>query len=191
MLTEKLFKRLKVDGFKKKGLNMRLFHNDIIFVINLQKSQFNDSEESFAVNLSIFSPKIYELCWGKEPPILPLESDGIFRKRAGYFTDISDCCNWYILKNDKDIPIILEKILKCMNNMFVNFIKNISDLSALYKLLNSEELPKQDYLYLIQLACLAHLVGEQENASLLLDTVSSNSDAWKKNADLVRARIAK
>lgn len=191
MLTEALVKSLKIDGFKKKGLNLRLFHGDIKFIINFQKSQFNDLEESFAINLAIFSDKVYELCWGKKAPVLPSESDGIFRKRAGDFVNVETCSNWYSLKSEKDVPMVLDKIITCFNSGIIESAKKINTLFELHKFLSVNELPKQDYLYLIQFACLLSLIDKQKEALVVLELVSINSDTWKRNADLVKSRIVK
>lgn len=188
-LTEELAKNLSIAGFKKKALIWRSSSENLMYILNIQKSRFNTEEETFTVNIAVFSNEVYELCWGKRAPTTPTESDGILRRRINDFCPQKGLNSWYVLKSLLDIPDVLTEIQDCINNNVLTFFNKIHNAQALYILLKSAAPPKQDYLYLIQLACLAYLAGDKENSVLLLDTVSIKSTTWKSNAEAVKHRI--
>ena len=190
-LTESLAKEIKINDFKKKALTWRSLNGDLVYIINIQKSRFNDFEESFAINISIFSPEVYELCWNKVSPNAPTESDGIFRRRTGFFCKEKESNDWYLLKNAEEIPALLMRITGCLNKEVIPFLTKITSKRELYHYLKSLPPPKQDFLYLIQLACLAYLSGNKKNALEILEEVSSTNATWKENAEAVKDRILK
>jgi Domain of unknown function (DUF4304) len=73
---------MKERGFVRKKLtwNRRIDH--FTDVIDLQESRWNQTPVcKFAINIGIFDPEVYELCWGKSAPASVSETDCVVRLR--------------------------------------------------------------------------------------------------------------
>ncbi|MFC4163727.1 DUF4304 domain-containing protein [Epilithonimonas zeae] len=122
---------LKSNGFSKKGLDFLKKKDDLIFIINFQKSRGNSFDESkFYINCGIHSTIIDQII-GRKKTLDPKEYECHFRSRIS--TIIQSETDRYSIVEETDLEISAENIssdLKAVINLF-DSIKNTNDLTDL------------------------------------------------------------
>lgn len=188
-LTIELAKKIKLDGFRKKGMTWRKSVENIIQVINFQSSRFNEKgSESFTINVGIYSKAIYELTWGKDGPANPQESDCIFRTRISYFRNDSRDW-WWGLQTEADIRIVETEVTTLLRERVMPFFETVASEADAYQLMrNHKDRDTQYPLYQIQLGCLAVQMGDREDGLHILEKVRQ-SPVWGENAVKALTRL--
>lgn len=75
---------MKARGFRKKGATFWRDHGEVIDVVAVQKSQWNDkSSASFAINLGLYWKRVQEILGGSVSASPPRECDCTVRTRLG------------------------------------------------------------------------------------------------------------
>ena len=109
-------------GFKRNGNGFNRTTNDIVQVVNIQKSQWNHADNvSFTFNIGFFNSDIYKDSWDKDEPKFIREYECQIHFRLGHITKKMDY--WYEL-NEKRTATDLESEIK---NHLDNFLKPILD----------------------------------------------------------------
>lgn len=131
LVNETVKPLLKSNGFSKKSLDFLKKKDDLIFIINFQKSHGNSFEGTkFYINCGIHSTTIDQIIGRKEPSD-PKEYECYFRSRISSI--IQSEIDRYTVVEETDLEILAENIssdLTAVINLF-DSIKNTNDLTDL------------------------------------------------------------
>lgn len=131
LINETIKPLLKSNGFSKKSLDFHKRKDDLIFLINFQKSHGNSFDETkFYINCGIHSTTIDQIIGRKENSD-PKEYECHFRSRISAL--IESETDRYSIAEETDLEILAENIssdLKSVINRF-DSIKNTDDLTNL------------------------------------------------------------
>jgi len=140
-------------GFKKNGNCFNRTTNDIIQVINIQKSQWNHVDNvSFTFNIGFFSSDIYKDSWDKEIPKFIREYDCQVYFRLGHVTKQTDY--WYEL-NKKTTSDELEKEIKDhLDNFLRPILETVQTMNSMKEFMMKNEdvklaIPTADQILLL------------------------------------------
>ena len=128
LVTKTIKPFLKAHGFYKKGMYFYKKDDDLIFMLNFQKSQFNSAENLvFYVNFGIYTTSMDTLL-GRDVVLEPKISDGYVIKRLDAIT----CSNnpWYTINhrtNVDELAILIEQELVAL----VRFVETMTSLEDL------------------------------------------------------------
>lgn len=106
----------KAKGFKKKGNNFAKIFTDFAWVVNIQNSKWNTTEEvEFTFNTGIFTDKLFGTFYEIEPPQFPTEIYSVLRLGVTELKGIPD--EWYKLHLTADIEEIKREIQSDIENV--------------------------------------------------------------------------
>jgi len=115
ILNDTIIPILKELTFKKRGVNFYRTVNDIIQQFSIQKSQWNDKENtSFTFHVGFFNETIYKVAWNKEIiPKAPKEYDCFLSTRLGdlsrkkdYWYQLNESCQLDVLKHELENDLL-------------------------------------------------------------------------------------
>lgn len=118
---------LKENGFTKKGLNFFKKQNELIYIINFQKSSVNSPlETKFYINCGVYAPS-FDTALGKNAPLYPKEYECHFRERISTILKEKD---GYFIDQNTDMNELGKKLAQDLNLAikFLDEIKNADDL---------------------------------------------------------------
>lgn len=139
---------LKPLGFKKKGLNFYRDLSEIGHFIQIQKSQSStNSKIKFTINISIFEPKFYLACHGKELPTYPTEPVCLVRKRISYFLGEND--HWFFINENTDVEKLTFSLQQYVLNDILPFFEKYRCLDNLKTGLLNQDLKIHPYEQMI------------------------------------------
>lgn len=120
-------------GFKRDRHCFNKKTNDIIQVINIQKSQWNHVNNlSFTFNIGFFNSDIYKDSWEKEEPKFIREDDCQVHFRLGHITKKRDY--WYELNEKKSKADLENEIKDHLNNYLKPILADNQTLNSLKEL---------------------------------------------------------
>jgi hypothetical protein len=186
---------LKQAGFKRKANTWNQAGDISTLVINLQSSQWNsDYAGSFTINLGVFVPQIYKICWSKDVPSFITESQCVIRCRIGDLIGEGDVKvdHWWYIEPSTNIAHLGEQVADTLLRQGIPFLSQFSSLSIIHDFLTSnvrqnEVMP----LKLIYIAIIKCLMGDQVNARHLLAirAVTDAEKAWLPLIEGIRNRL--
>ena len=122
---------LKENGFVKKGLNFFKKQNELIYIINFQKSSTNSPfETKFYINCGVYAPT-FDTALGKYAPLYPKEYECHFRERISAILKEKD---GYLIDQNTDISELSKKLTRDLN-MVIKFFDEIKSADELMKIL--------------------------------------------------------
>lgn len=188
-LIHELSRSINLPGFQKKGLTWITSKGDLQHLINFQISKFSDeSDQSFTINIGVFSADAYRLCWAKEPKKSVGETDCILRKRISFFIG-QETDKWWTLKTSQDISEVSAAIQAIIDEKVLPFLFSLKTFKELSHFIQTDTNPSiNNCLTKIQLACLYYLSSNPEEAKRLLLEVSTDN-VWGENAINVLNRL--
>lgn len=187
---------LKEHGFVKKGNTWNRRLREVVHVIDLQESRYDDNRRvRFTLNVGVASPEAYAICWGPSVPSFLQETDCILRKRVGEFLNLTDGSMaldyWWKLSSAGDVTIIGKEVATAIRVRLLPYLDGISSTEALYAVLAKQVQPS-DVLGQIYLAILTALQGEAEKAKDALDVAAQAANAaWRTRIAQVREQLTK
>jgi len=131
IINENIKPYLKLNGFVKKGTNFYKSNNDLMFVINFQKSQGNTSHQTkFYINCGIHSNLINKVI-GENETTHPKEYECHFRCRISSI--IQSQTEYYYITEETNIENLSNIITSDLNSAIHMFdeIQSINDLTDL------------------------------------------------------------
>ena len=202
--TEVLFKSivdefisplLKSAGFKKSGQTWNRNTNGIIHVINSQKSQWSDSDETrFTINIGILVRPIYQIIEDKEPAKIVSESSCFPCFRIGYLpgVDVGKDIWWELHSSSepesiKEIGNEIACLIKDKCLPLLDCCQTIPDVLAF-----TDKVEKwyhaSEKLSLAVMMCLG---GREERGQALFDELESNEKlkSWHPRIKEARTRL--
>jgi hypothetical protein len=109
VLKEIIAPKLKEIGFKKSNLNFNRSFDDVIQLINIQKSQYNHSERLiFTVNIGFYNSRIFEISRNRTEPKFVTIDNCFLWGRSGLLIYGHDY--WYELNFNSDFKDLVVKI---------------------------------------------------------------------------------
>lgn len=160
-------------GFKKNGNGFNKKTNELIQVVNIQKSRWNHQDNvSFTFNIGFFVAEIYNENWNKEVPKFVREYDCQIRTRLGQVVKGNDY--WYELNNNIKKESLQMEIHSHLNNYLKPFLEINTNLISLKDLILSDENINLTTGEISKIQILIR-VGEIERAKELLNTAFSNA----------------
>jgi hypothetical protein len=182
-------------GFKRKANTWNQANDTSTLVINLQSSQWNsDYAGSFTINLGVFVPQVYEICWSKNAPSFITEPQCLIRRRIGDLISEGDVKldHWWSIETSTDTAYLGGQVVDVLIRQGVPFLSQFKSLSIVHDFLISNA--KQNDvapLKLIYIAIIKHLMGDQAGARRLLaiNAVTDAEKAWLPLIEGVRNRL--
>ncbi|MBC7439912.1 MAG: DUF4304 domain-containing protein [Flavobacterium sp.] len=166
ILNNLVFPFFKELGFKKNGNGFNKKTVELIQVVNIQKSKWNDkSELQFTFNIGFFNAEIYSEFYKNEIPKFIREYDCQIRFRLGQIVQGKDY--WYTLnKKIEKVNLEIEIYNHLKNNLKAILEKN-TDLDSLKELILSNKNVESSTSSLHKITIFLK-VGETEKATELL-----------------------
>ncbi len=135
---------MKSAGFKKKTLNFYKNENGLVYLINIQKSHGNTSQElGFYINCCIHSNNIEEVL--KEETITqPKEYECHFRKRIESISN--NASEKFVIKHDTDLSVLKKQITLSINDV-LSYFESIKDTNSFVLHMSKEGTLKQEEVF--------------------------------------------
>ena len=131
LIIQPFFKEL---GFKKNGNGFNNKTNEIIQVVNFQKSKWNNNEKiEFAINVGFFSSYLNE----KEVPKFLREYDCQIRFRIGML--IKNYDYWYCLSFEDEKEKLINELNEDLEEVLKPFLMKYQSLESLKELISENE----------------------------------------------------
>jgi len=131
LIAEVVKPLLKENGFTKKGMSFYKRNADLVFLLNVQNSQGNSSEQTkFYINCGIHSTTIDKVI-GRSELVEPKEYECYFKDRISSLINATD--DGYLITKDTDLETLsltLHQDLKTVLLLYNN-INKTSDLTDL------------------------------------------------------------
>lgn len=165
-------------------------------VIDVQASRWNEGESvSFTVNLGVFVPSVYSLCWGVDAPAFVKESDGIVRMRLGAL--LNDALkgkkrdHWWDINSSAELETVGCEVAKFIATRGVSFLEQFDSLTAIHDFLTQDTgWEVRTPLGRIYLAIIKAQIGDLMGARQLLATFSTDTDCfWRERVSKVADRL--
>ena len=135
----------KDNGFSKSALNFYKNTSNFIFVLNFQKSSWNDSAHTrFYINCGIYGSFI-EATLGKEALSKPKEYECHYRARIHEITRTAAA--YYELESDSDVAKIYKNLINDLGFVFKFFEQNSSEENLIELMLEQNGLAAINQLY--------------------------------------------
>lgn len=196
MLKDYLAPQLKNAGFKKKGQTWnRPVNDELVHVINVQKSGWSDSEEiSFTVNMGLFVRPVYQIIWNREASKIIAESDCFPRFRIGRLpgkTAGKDI--WWELHDRLELSSVGNEIAKKIEEdglPLLDRCRSIPDVLSLANSLDKKRMIAQEKL---SYGVLMYWAGQKDAGLVMLDELQTNSrmKGWESRICEIRGRLCK
>lgn len=141
---------LKLHGLGRKGNNYSGQRNDVVLLVQLQKSDASTAEKLIlTVNLGIFSrPLAKKLGYDISSPTVP---DCHWRERIGFLLPVQDD-KWWTVTADKDAIRVGEELANALSTYGIPTMNNLDSSAKLRDLWSSGQCPgltegqRKDYL---------------------------------------------
>lgn len=192
---------LKVQGFRRKGRTWNRLADDVIQVIDIQASQWNEGDSGrFTVNLGIFSQAVYEIVWGREPPSFVKVSDCMISCRIGTLIDCADPKEaslkseqrekWWTFDQATNLDELGKEVIELIVRCGLEVLNVYGSVGKAKQLLRrysgSREATPWDH---INLAIIDAQQGNKIAAKERLTWVSSHYDAYRERVQQIANRL--
>jgi hypothetical protein len=178
-LLNQVDQTLIAHGFMRRGATWNRMSAPFTDVIDLQLSKSGDM---VTMNLGVFDPQLYELCWREEAGPFIQEPQCIVRARLGWLTSGID--SWW----DAHADATASELIHALVSAGLPFLQSMHDLGAMSKHLEATGAAKSHYPPpAIYLAGLKSGLGDHEGACSVLRSVfaSTISEPWKRSIGMV------
>lgn len=102
---------LKSHGFRKEGSVYVADHGDMAWLIDIQKSRWNDHDEAqFTVNGGVYVPGVVSVYVRQPDPAKPKIDDCCMSVRIGMLEE-SQCDKWWKVTADDDRPVVVDEMI--------------------------------------------------------------------------------
>ncbi len=186
--------QLKVAGFKKKSETWNRNINDIVHVINVQESRWNDSGEvSFTLNIGIMVRSVESIVWGKEPSLFVPDTSCFPRFRVGYLpgVDVGKDIWWRLQSNSQNEDVGTE-VCCVIKEKCLPLLDRCCSISNILELIKDTQICKQpaDKLALAVLMCLG---GQEKLGNKIINEILEDPKlkGWYKCIEDTKARLIK
>lgn len=171
LIKEKIHPVMKKHYFKKHNLSWNKHLDEFIYVLNIQKSKYNDTNNlSFTINLGVVVKSVYILCWDKMPPKFAKDTDCTLRVRIGdLFKNKHD--KWWNIDNNTNAYFLGDELNDIILSKCMPFFDDNSTINAIHH--NVYKSPVKNILYLdqIYLFIIKHLIGDSEGKNYIYNTI--------------------
>lgn len=181
---------LKGKGFKKGNLNWNREVGEVVHVINIQKSQYNDSSSySFTINVGVYLEFVDKICWDKSRPKIVSETACVARNRIGRLMRCGDI--WWTIVPETEITQIKEEVINGIQNYVLPFLESNSSIAEIGAYLNNTLKSKPRYgLEYIQVAIVKYYLSDKIGSFEILDDLIKRK-IWEERAIEVKSRLEK
>lgn len=137
ILTEVVYPFFKRLGFRRQGMTFNRVANDIVQVVQIQKSRWNTGERvSFAVNVGFFDETLHRDYGRGEIPKFIKDTNCLFRFRLGQAIDGQDL--WYELSRQHDKSSVAVQIARDFSKHLEPLLESHTDFVAVKNLIVGE-----------------------------------------------------
>jgi hypothetical protein len=178
---------LRVAGFRRKGRVWNRSREHLVDVVDLQSSKWNTAaDQSLAVNLGVFAPSVYRVCWQKEPPPVAREEDCLVRRRLSHDLE-SQVDQWWTIRDARDLETAGAEIVSLLSSNAIPFFDRLGSLSAIREALEATSQSRRATpLDRIYLAIVKAELGDLDGAMTILgDIRTSAPSAWSDRVSIV------
>jgi len=184
---------LKEYGYRKNGLTWNRRMDQIIYVVNIQKSRFSDKGTvKFTLNLGVAAEDIWLAYWGMElPKVIKEEScfpgfrvGDVLNGFSGKAKDL-----WWFLDASKAMDPLAEEVTSCLRNRCLPVLQQLDSLYAVADFVrrsNPLMMPRDRICWGI----LCHQLGDFDGAERAFSKFESGkSKAWQSKVSEIRSRL--
>jgi hypothetical protein len=184
MLIEKLAIVLRPHGFKHSGSTFYRMKGELVHIINLQASQWNQGDEAtYYVNLAVYYGPAFEIEHGNPMPAVPKEYDGHLRCRLGGKGVPAD----WKFSSKVDNAALADKLINAITTQGLTYFGDIDTPSQLASYIMDRK--KDDTITVaghISKAIILSLLGDKKQAQTELDTYFKKNDRLNNNAPITK-----
>jgi hypothetical protein len=183
---------LRVAGFRRKGRLWNRSREPFVDVVDVQASKWNTAgDQSLAVNLGVFVPSVYRLCWQRELPQVVREEDCQVRRRLSQDVD-SETDHWWTVNGTPDLETAGAEIVSLLSSQAMPFFDRLRSLSAVRETLEMTiRSPRATPVDRIYLAIVKAELGDLDDAMAILDGVrTSAARAWDGRVSVVMSALS-
>ena len=178
-------------------------------VIDVQASRWNEGESvSFTINLGVFVPSVYSICWGVDAPSFVKESDCIVRIRLGallndapkdkkrdHWWDSNSSTDFEVstssTPNPADMETVGREVAKVIATRGISFLEQFDSLTAIHDfLIQDTGWEVRTPLGRIYLAIIKAQLGDLMGARQLLAELNTEKNrSWRERVFEVAGRL--
>ena len=150
---------------------------------------------SFTINLGVFVPSVYRICWGVDAPSFVKESDCIVRIRLGALLNDAPKGkkrdHWWDSNNSTDMETVGREVAKVIATRGIAFLEQFDSLTAIHDFLIQDtgwevRTPLgRIYLAIIK-AQLGDLIGARQ---LIAEFNTEKNRSWRERVSEVAGRL--
>lgn len=178
---------MKQQGFRKNNLTWNRSNNGFVQVVNFQLSRHSTNDrESFTINIGIFDPQVWKICWATEPPKFTKEENCLLRVRVGQLLGARDL--WWECNSSSKESEVGKEIEDILTTSCLPFLDTMTDYNEIF-MFYSSGLDKILPIEKIYLAIVRYLNGDLAESDELLNAVSHKSKSWADRVGLVRSNL--
>jgi hypothetical protein len=180
---------LKDQAFIRKGKTWNRGAGQFIHVLDVQQNRSGALQ--FTLNVGIFSPKAFSICWGRPAPTFAKEWDCQLRRRAGSFLTLADSKlavdYWWTFQTADDVRVVGEEVSALIRGRMLPYLSSITSLEDLRDgLVEYRSIRPWDTLYVIYLGIVTAMLGDVEGALRLLHELKDSAKGgWIDRIDHV------
>ena len=153
-------------GFKKNGNGFNRRTHDIIQMANIQKSQWNHTDNvSFTFNIGFFNEEIYKDSWDKALPKFIREYDCQVHFRLGHITKQTDY--WYELNENVTVVELQNEIRNHLDNFLKPILESVQSMRSMKEFITTKADFRQTMPTAYQILLLLK-TGDRDKAERLL-----------------------
>ena len=181
---------MRKNHFKKNGLTWRRQDGTITHIVELQASQWNDSEsQAFTINYGTLLERLWLILWGGEPPSSIGGGDCFPRFRIGELTDTYTTDVWWTL-NAKSNDKVSGEVQQLLETEVLRNLNGCNSIDKMLSLADREERWKQP-ADRISYAILSHLNRQHDSCEKILNEIIANDKlaAWGDRVKQVKERL--
>jgi hypothetical protein len=189
---------LREAGFTRKARAWNRRRGSLVDVVDVQASRWNEpGNRSFTVNLGVFAPSVYRICWQKEPPSFVREEECLVRCRLS--EGLSEMLygkqkeQWWTIHDSADVDKVGKEVAGLLASGAIPFFDKVDSLPAIHDVLEKSARPKTETpLARIYLAVVKAELGDSATAqSILKDIGTTAPSAWRERVSAVEGELSR
>jgi len=176
LLVDRFIKPImSANSFRKDKLTWNRGKGEIIHLLDIQKSQWNDKNDiSFTINLGVCVKSERQIFWNKPFPKTIRRLDCFLYLRVGRLFDNHD--HWWTLKPSDDIDRVGKKLQEIIENKCIPFLDNLDSINKAIAFVENEVLNQYPApSALIRYAILKYLNHLPDEAYKILNTLLADN----------------
>lgn len=188
MIKKYLTSALKEKGFKKHHFVWNKKLDDIVHVVDVQKSRWSSPGEiSFTINVGVWIKQNWAICWGDDFPKVIKEVDCFPRFRIGKLLHGESLDEWWKIRED-NIEQVGSEVKSVIQNKCFPFFEKCHSLNQISEIAGDIENWKQP-AERIAYAVLKYLDGEKKLSEKILAELEDEAVAWQPRIQQVRNKL--